>query len=413
MDMPYASSWWNVEYARQRLGAYFNLLNRTSEGEKEMEKKYRLPVIGICLVFISTGFVVALSQPFDSPLVVVFGDSKAEDAALAILLDEMPNSLVVQYDSFAYDFFKMKSIGVAILIGHGNEAGIFQNGKLVQAQEIVAEISNTPARRIMITACNSKAIADLDESGRSFGFSHYVDAELAAFETAIRVQIFYNMRDAAWKTFEKFLDVLSTKFSDETSILPLMPIEGGGGGGGGGTPPPTHSLSGSELFNAAMVFALGCVFALVGIAISIATSKLGAAISSRLGSIGSSGGILSKIYNFFITIGPAGIGSLLALVNTLFGGILSLAGAWLTASVDIVASWIAAMDIVEWMIFLGLTGIEVILAILTAGAEPLARLQIGILVAIMNAALIAISDYNDYNDVPCQSVMQAASQLLG
>jgi len=113
-----------------------------------------------------------------------------------------------------------------------------------------------------------------------------------------------------------------------------------------------------------------------------------------------------------ITInGPAGVGSALALVTTMFGGLGQLASAWFSNSIQIVQLWISMMNPAEWAACIAITGLEVIIAIITAGAEPMVRLQAGIAAAVINTAVIAVSDYNDNNDVPCQSVMEAISQL--
>jgi hypothetical protein len=127
--------------------------------------------------------------------------------------------------------------------------------------------------------------------------------------------------------------------------------------------------------------------------------------------LSASSGILGQLYNFFTAIGPAGIGSLLALVNAIFGGFLSFASSWLSTSVEIVSSWIASMDIGEWAFALTLTALEVFVVILTCGAEALIRLEAGIAIAATNSAVIAISDYYDADGVPCQSLMEAVSQF--
>ncbi|MGQ4870992.1 MAG: hypothetical protein ACP6IT_04070 [Candidatus Thorarchaeota archaeon] len=356
-----------------------------------------------------------MSEPFEGPLIVVFGNSRAERAAVHTLTDERPGSTVVQFGSFIYTLLKTRCIGVVVFVAHGAADGIVYRGEhLVSFRSILSEISMMPAKQIMIAACGSGVVASMDRSGRVFGFQSLVDAELAAFAVAIRAQVFYRMYNLVSKTFDRFVDVLAEKLAYKDAFLPLHFDDGTGGGGGGGgspsLPTPTHSLSSAELFNLAMIFALGCVFALVGLGISAAAGKLGSAISAKL-SGASSSGLLSALYNFFVAVGPAGVGSALALVTTMFGGLGQLASAWFSNSIQIVQLWISMMNPAEWAALIAITGLEVIIAIITAGAEPMVRLQAGIAAAVINTAVIAVSDYNDNNDVPCQSVMEAISQL--
>jgi hypothetical protein len=373
-----------------------------------MNKKQQLLVLGIISAIISTGFVVALAQPFSGSLIVMFGNSKAEKRAVSILSEGLPNSVIVGYDTIQCDFLEMKCIGSVILVGHGNEDGIYKGNTLVRTNTLINELSMTPAPKIYLVACNSRAVANQDVSRRTFGFPYAIDAELAALEIVIRVQASHNMASSAMQTYCTLLDVLNSKISNEQSIMPLMPIDDGGGGP---PSPPQPYLSTAEMFNCALIFAWGCVFALVGVGVSAATTKLGNAIGARLGSLSASSGILGQLYNFFTAIGPAGIGSLLALVNATFGGFLSFASSWLSTSVEIVSSWIASMDIGEWAFFLTLTALEVFVVILTCGAEALIRLEAGIAIAATNSAVIAISDYYDADGVPCQSLMEAVSQF--
>ena len=122
------------------------------------------------------------------------------------------------------------------------------------------------------------------------------------------------MVNSVMESFGKFIEVLNNKMSNEQNIMTLRPIDDGPPPPP--PPPPQPYFSSSEMFNCAKIFALGCAFALVGIGISAATSKLAGAISSRLGAMSTSSGILGQLYGFFIAIGPAGIGSLMALVNS-------------------------------------------------------------------------------------------------
>ena len=345
-------------------------------------------VLSICVIMCSTSFVAAFAQPFTGTLIVSFGHSQPEKAAIATLREELPDSAVVQYGSIDYAFYVSRCIGAVVLVGHGAKDGICTDGALIKSEQVADRISSMAAREIIVVSCYSKSIADLDKSGRTFGFSHPVDAELAALEASILVKIHSRMVPSAFESFDKFMNVLSQKMDDTSKIELLREINGGGGGS---PPPPPPYFSSDEIFNCALIFVLGCGFSIVGVAVSVAAGRLGSAIAARLGAMSTTSGILGQLYTVFRTIAPAGIGSLLTVVNAIYGGLSSMATVWLGTTLAAISDWIAAMDIVEWALFLLMVGIELVLAIMTAGAEPAIRLAAGIGIAAFNSAIIAIS----------------------
>ncbi len=381
---------------------------------KRTRERYAIAGI-LSALFVLSGFTLVLMLPITSPVIVVMGSSSAEREAVGVLQDELPSSIVVAYGDIQFALLKHRCVGAMIVVGHGDGEGFRYNNREISGDTLLTELLATPSQGVYLLSCSSAAIAKNDDSGRTFGFSHPVDASLAAAEIAIRVNIAYGLIGAAIDGLGRFSSILQSKLSGESPISALMPIdEGGGGGSGGGTTPPAPQpyFSSAELFNCAVIFLVGCGFALVGVGISAVTHKLATAIGGRLAALSTSSGILAQLYQFFKAVVPAGASSILTVVNAMFGGLFNLATLWAGTTVLAIGDWIASMDLVEWAIFLTLTALEVVLIILTLGAEVPIRLAAGIGIAAANSAIIAISDGMDTDGTPCQSFMQAVSQLL-
>ena len=372
-----------------------------------MIERKKLFAYGVSCFLLSTYCIAPLSQPILNPLIICLGNSQSEQIAVDTLQAEIPGAMVVEYNSLPHALMKVRAYGPVVYVAHGTEEGLNARGAFVDSASVITEINVLCASSVFLLACESGAIAELDESGRTFGYKTQIDAELAAMDIAIRVALSFGNIEAALTTYDRFITLVGQKFTGQRPIIPLRIIGGGGGGGGSSGP----SLSQAELINAAYIFGTGCFFAFIGIGIAAALGKIGGAIASRFSKLSQVSGPLGNLLSMLKSGAKSGISSLQGLINVIFGGIPAMAATWLGITVDALAIWISRMNIFEWAYFLTLTSLEVILLILTAGMSALIRLEAGIFIAAMNALVIAISDYHDSNDVPCQSVFEAASQL--
>ncbi len=384
------------------------------ERRKKLYNRYQMIVLSVCLVLATTGYIGAFSTPVANTIIVSFDNTKAESAAIDVLRAEIPNAIVVDFGGLQYNSLKMRSIGPMVFVGHGNDLGMQDDNGLVTKEQISREIETCTSPRIMLLACESKSIAVQDETGRTFGFGTVVDAELAALEVAIRISVGQMKIDSAVSMLERFLNLASSKVSGEEEILPLPlvvvdPIDGGGGTT---PPPPSPVFSSEELWNAIRIFVLGAVFALIGFGITAAINKLGDSIARSVCYYTVGATQTTKIQAVFNFIKAAGISAIGQAVTNVYGGYLNMAKAWLHITVDTLSDWIDSLSVGEWAIFIGICALELVVIILTAGAEAETRLYVGIGLAAVTAGTIAIADALDSDTVPCKTVIQACGTFL-
>ncbi|TXT57730.1 MAG: membrane protein of unknown function [Candidatus Thorarchaeota archaeon] len=373
-----------------------------------MYNRYQIMVFSICIAIAAPGFVAAFTTPITNPVVVTFDQTTAERVAVTTFHQEMSNAITVEYGSLQYNLMKMRAVGPMVFVGHGNADGIRDQNMVVSAKQIQTEISTTAAARIYLLACDSEEIADFDKSGRTHGYSYMVDAELAAFDAAIRIKLFLGQIDSAIETFKTFREVLTAKFIGTNEYMPLGLI-GGGTIGGGGTTSPVFSTA--EKLNAVKVFGLGCIFALIGFGISVAGDKLSDAIDKwlRVDALGVPSSQPSKVVKIFNYVKDYGIGTLDVAVGNIYGGWTDMAAAWLDTSVNILGDWLDSMSAGEWAVFLTYCALDIVVTILTAGSKAWVQLCVGIGFAGLEAATIAICDAHDSNTYPASGVGDAIS----
>ncbi len=390
--------------------SWFVRSNLTIGGETLYNKK-QMTVLSVCLVLAFTGFIGALSAPVTNTIIVTFDKTQAETAAITVLQEEIPNAIVVEFDGLQYNSLKMRAIGPMIYVGHGSDQGIQDGRSIVSAERMSYEMQSCPSSKIIILACDSAEIAAQDKLGRAYGFGSVVDAELAALEAVIRLNVFQLHIDSAFEALERYLNVAEKKVSGERMLLPLVTVLDPGDGGGT-TPPPSPYFSSAELWNAIRIFAIGAIFALVGFGISCAIDKLGDSIARKICYYTVGATQTSKISAVFSFIKSAGIGAIGQAVTNVYGGYLNMAKAWLNIVVDTLDDWIDSLSVGEWAIFIGICALELVVIILTAGAEAETRLYVGIGLAAVTAGTIAIADALDSDSTPCQSLLQACGTFL-
>ncbi|RMG35690.1 MAG: hypothetical protein D6732_09110 [Methanobacteriota archaeon] len=139
--------------------------------------------IGILVI---SGFAPVLADTFNdsntdvSPLVVQFGDSIEEQAAIAELKSNFPRAQVVGFSE--YDRI-VSFKGSVIYVGHSSNEGIQFNGKTV-SWDVLAEIIRTSkSDSHYILGCESSKIAELTQGTgkRVFSFGQKVDAIFGAY----------------------------------------------------------------------------------------------------------------------------------------------------------------------------------------------------------------------------------------
>ncbi|RMG22320.1 MAG: hypothetical protein D6732_25955 [Methanobacteriota archaeon] len=138
-----------------------------------------------CLFFmgilVMSGFAPVIADTFEisntavSPLVVQFGDSVEEMAAIAELKSNFPRARVVDFSEFdRIVSFK----GAVIYVGHSSDEGILYYGGTVSWDVLVGLIRNSKSNSHYMLGCESSKITELTtRSGKNvFSFNFKVDA---------------------------------------------------------------------------------------------------------------------------------------------------------------------------------------------------------------------------------------------
>ncbi len=140
-------------------------------------------------ILVMSGIAPMLADTFDvsntavSPLVVQFGDSVEELAAIAELKSNFPRARVVDFS--VYERI-MAFKGPIIYVGHSSDSGIQYYGKIVSWDVLADMIRHSKSNSHYILGCESLKIMELTKStGKNvFSFTQKVDAILGALVVA-------------------------------------------------------------------------------------------------------------------------------------------------------------------------------------------------------------------------------------
>ena len=188
-----------------------------------------------CLIFLTSSFpfVQALTIPIPNQLVVRLEDSQAVNEAIVNLEQNLPNLVVLDYDSAEYKLKYWRFLGVAIWVSHGSEEGVMINGELTQWDVLEGPIKGTPNKDIVLSCYSSSLLEQTDLSSANVAtFDNEVDALIGSF-----IVSYVLSQDSS------ILPKLSSRVNDiianPSCVEPLVILldDGGGGGGSGSTSP--------------------------------------------------------------------------------------------------------------------------------------------------------------------------------
>ena len=218
---------------------------------KISKQKTKLLIIVTCLIFLtlSMPFVQALTTPIPNQLVVRLDDSQAVTEAIENLEQNIPNAVVVDYDSAKYNLKYWRFLGVAIWVSHGSEEGVMINGELTQWDVLEDPIKGTLNKDIVLTCYSSAILEQTDLSiSNVLTFGGEVDAVIGSLVVSYAI----SQNDAIIPKLISRMNEISTTPSCVEPLRFLLDPGGGGGSGGGVVTPPTpnyvlHHLSIIEL----------------------------------------------------------------------------------------------------------------------------------------------------------------------
>jgi hypothetical protein len=172
----------------------------------------------VFLAFFSTA-QQGLSQPITSRVIVKMDDSPGVNLAAETLAQNVPNTLIVDYNSLAYHLVIWRAYGEVVWIGHGSQQGISTVQGILTWQEFAVQVKTAPSRDFIL-ACDSNAILSyLPASNILMSFSGPTDARLGA------LMISYLLTGKT-AVLEKGFTVALNLLEGKTSLVPLGTIPG-------------------------------------------------------------------------------------------------------------------------------------------------------------------------------------------
>ncbi len=341
-----------------------------------------------CLIFLisSFPFVQALTTPIPNQLVVRLEDSQAVNNAIVNLEQNLPNLVVLDYDSAEYKLKYWRFLGVAIWVSHGSEEGVMINGELTQWDVLEDPIKGTPNKDIVLSCYSNELVKQTDLSSADvLTFSGELDAVFGSLVVSYALS-----KDSA--LIPKIISRAKDIAVDPSNVNPLVILldDGGGGGGGGGTTTPNyevHHLSTIELRY--YLLSLFLLLALLYVNLKIPAD-------------------LPFVQKMAIEFGIAAWLTIIVTLKLLFEGSITLEAAigdiigWFVDALDIFyAYFMAAADwekvVVGVALFLALFALAIELAgdAASAGALTVAKF----IAATASFMVLAVSFYNDYEDL--------------
>ncbi len=145
-----------------------------------------------------------------SPIVVMFGYSQEELAAKIQILDNFPNSIIIDFSDVEMIYQNSNPI---IYIGHSSKEGIAYNTKIIEWDKIAYIIENSISNDHFIQGCDSETITSLTAStGKNVvSFNQEIDAIAGALIVTISIAgklkldpeiVFYFLRKALTRMIE-------------------------------------------------------------------------------------------------------------------------------------------------------------------------------------------------------------------
>ncbi|RMG28587.1 MAG: hypothetical protein D6732_18755 [Methanobacteriota archaeon] len=179
-------------------------------------------------ILVMSGVAPVLEDTFEvsntavSPLVVQFGDSVEELAAIAELKSNFPRARVVDFS--AYDMI-VSFKGPVIYVGHSSDEGVQYNGKTISWDVLVDIIRISKSNSHYMLGCESSKVIKLTEaSGKQvFAFQTVVDAimgaTLVSYLVFIRTPSFQSINVQQW--MKKIEERAEHIFSNPRIFMPL------------------------------------------------------------------------------------------------------------------------------------------------------------------------------------------------
>jgi hypothetical protein len=168
--------------------------------------------LGIFLA-VSTLFIVPLSVPIFSHVVVVMTPDSSVEKAVDVMREEIPDAIVVEYGSVEYNLVAHRAYGGVTWISHGSEENVKLGTRETTWNNMASLVRMTPSRDTVL-ACYSSAIYEYIDNKEVIAFPGLIDSVMGALLASIIVTRSHD-------TIQRFCGQAEAVIDGKQSVDPL------------------------------------------------------------------------------------------------------------------------------------------------------------------------------------------------
>jgi len=131
------------------------------------------------LAFISTA-QQGLSQPITSRVIVKMDNSYSVNLASGTLKENMPDAMIVDYNSPAYFLVIWRAYGGVVWVGHGSQEGVNTEQGLLSWETLAARVESTPSKDVVLACYSAAILSYVSRSLVTISFKGDIDARMGA-----------------------------------------------------------------------------------------------------------------------------------------------------------------------------------------------------------------------------------------
>ncbi|MHA1245837.1 MAG: hypothetical protein ACTSPE_00645 [Candidatus Thorarchaeota archaeon] len=139
--------------------------------------KLKIHSLLLVVVVLSPLWMMPLSVPVFSDVVVVMHHDSAVNTAVRTITENVPDIRVVEYGSLEYAMIIHRTVGQVVWVSHGSEEGILAGSQVLSWRTFSSRTEMTPGRDIVL-ACESNRVSRYIAKSSVMGFAGGVDAIL-------------------------------------------------------------------------------------------------------------------------------------------------------------------------------------------------------------------------------------------
>ncbi|MCF2136346.1 MAG: hypothetical protein K9W43_03815 [Candidatus Thorarchaeota archaeon] len=140
----------------------------------------KLRTLLLVIAVLSPLWIMPLSAPVVSDVVVVMHHDRAVNTAVQTIVANDPHVRIVEYESLEYALTIHRTAGRVVWVSHGSENGILAGSRVISWNAFSSRIKMTPGNDLIL-ACKSSEINKYIPVTQVIGFPDSIDAVLGGF----------------------------------------------------------------------------------------------------------------------------------------------------------------------------------------------------------------------------------------